>query len=233
MIVTSTLNLLAAAFFYVVGRGEAPAAQGEIANEDAGARDAEGPPGWMLRAVALLSGFAVMTLENVLIRYTNVAFGSSTYALSLVLSVFLVAIAAGSADPFEFRPRARTVDGRSGRFGGRGFGGGRFECRGIDCGESGKRRFDLLAIGDQTGFERHGGGAPHAQAIGGEVDQLFAFAGGWDFGRHLGVELSFGGYSPILAMRDPLKGFESYGRWGNQNARDSLTVAYEEITAGA
>ena len=37
----------------------------------------------------------------------------------------------------------------------------------------------------------------------------------------------------ILAMRDPLKGFESYGRWGNPNPRDSLTVAYEEITAGA
>ena len=35
----------------------------------------------------------------------------------------------------------------------------------------------------------------------------------------------------ILAMRDPLKGFESFGRFGNQNPRDALTVAYEEVTA--
>ena len=36
----------------------------------------------------------------------------------------------------------------------------------------------------------------------------------------------------ILAMRDPLKGFESYGRFGQASPRDPLTVAYEEITAG-
>jgi glyoxylase-like metal-dependent hydrolase (beta-lactamase superfamily II) len=35
----------------------------------------------------------------------------------------------------------------------------------------------------------------------------------------------------ILAMRDPLKGFESYGRFGQASARDPLTCAYEEITA--
>jgi glyoxylase-like metal-dependent hydrolase (beta-lactamase superfamily II) len=32
----------------------------------------------------------------------------------------------------------------------------------------------------------------------------------------------------ILAMRDPLPGFESYGRFGAANPRDPLTVAYEE-----
>jgi glyoxylase-like metal-dependent hydrolase (beta-lactamase superfamily II) len=37
----------------------------------------------------------------------------------------------------------------------------------------------------------------------------------------------------ILAMRDPLKGFESFGRFGNPGARDALTCAYEEITTGA
>jgi glyoxylase-like metal-dependent hydrolase (beta-lactamase superfamily II) len=37
----------------------------------------------------------------------------------------------------------------------------------------------------------------------------------------------------ILAMRDPLPGFESYGRFGNPGARDPLTVAYEEVTQGA
>jgi cyclase len=34
----------------------------------------------------------------------------------------------------------------------------------------------------------------------------------------------------ILAMRDPLKGFESYGRFGQANPRDVLTCAYEEVT---
>lgn len=36
----------------------------------------------------------------------------------------------------------------------------------------------------------------------------------------------------ILAMRDPLAGFESYGRFGQANPRDILTCAYEEITTG-
>src|ERR1043165_7725842 len=36
----------------------------------------------------------------------------------------------------------------------------------------------------------------------------------------------------ILAMRDPLKGFESFGRFGAPNARDPLTCAYEEVTTG-
>ena len=36
----------------------------------------------------------------------------------------------------------------------------------------------------------------------------------------------------VLAMRDPLKGFESFGRFGQASARDPLTVAYEEVTGG-
>jgi cyclase len=35
----------------------------------------------------------------------------------------------------------------------------------------------------------------------------------------------------ILAMRDPLKGFESHGRFGDPGPRDALTVAYEELSA--
>jgi glyoxylase-like metal-dependent hydrolase (beta-lactamase superfamily II) len=35
----------------------------------------------------------------------------------------------------------------------------------------------------------------------------------------------------ILAMRDPLKGFETFGRFGQANPRDALTCAYEEVTA--
>jgi glyoxylase-like metal-dependent hydrolase (beta-lactamase superfamily II) len=34
----------------------------------------------------------------------------------------------------------------------------------------------------------------------------------------------------VLAMRDPLKGFETFGRFPNANPRDPLTVAYEELT---
>jgi cyclase len=36
----------------------------------------------------------------------------------------------------------------------------------------------------------------------------------------------------ILAMRDPLRGFENYGRFGQANARDPITCAYEEISEG-
>lgn len=36
----------------------------------------------------------------------------------------------------------------------------------------------------------------------------------------------------IIAMRDPLKGFENFGRFGNPSPRDPLTCAYEEVTAG-
>jgi glyoxylase-like metal-dependent hydrolase (beta-lactamase superfamily II) len=36
----------------------------------------------------------------------------------------------------------------------------------------------------------------------------------------------------VLAMRDPLKGFETFGRFGQANARDPLTCAYEEVTTG-
>lgn len=36
----------------------------------------------------------------------------------------------------------------------------------------------------------------------------------------------------ILAGRDPLRGFEDFGPFGNPSARDPLTVAYEEITGG-
>jgi cyclase len=36
----------------------------------------------------------------------------------------------------------------------------------------------------------------------------------------------------IMAMRDPLKGYESFGRFGQSGARDALTCAYEEIVGG-
>ena len=36
----------------------------------------------------------------------------------------------------------------------------------------------------------------------------------------------------VLAMRDPLAGFEAWGPFGQASARDPLTVAYEEVMAG-
>jgi cyclase len=36
----------------------------------------------------------------------------------------------------------------------------------------------------------------------------------------------------VLGMRDPLAGFEHFGRFGQAGPRDALTVAYEEVTAG-
>jgi cyclase len=37
----------------------------------------------------------------------------------------------------------------------------------------------------------------------------------------------------ILAMREPLRGFEEFGPFGQPSARDPLTCAYEEVTEGA
>ena len=47
-------------------------------------------------AVALLSGFAMMTLQTVLIRLGALAFGASQFTFSLVVSVFVLCIALGS-----------------------------------------------------------------------------------------------------------------------------------------
>ncbi len=60
-----------------------------------------------------------------------------------------------------------------------------------------------------------------------------------DFRDYLGALLSFvesqiqAGHSreEILAMRDPLPGFEVYGPFGRPGPRDPLTCAYDEITA--
>ncbi|MHB1329500.1 MAG: MBL fold metallo-hydrolase [Gemmatimonadales bacterium] len=36
----------------------------------------------------------------------------------------------------------------------------------------------------------------------------------------------------VLAMREPLAGFEAFGPFGSASARDPITVAYEEVAAG-
>ncbi len=49
-----------------------------------------------LAAVALLTGFAMMTLQTVLIRLGGLAFGSSQFTFSMVVAVFVLCIALGS-----------------------------------------------------------------------------------------------------------------------------------------
>jgi len=53
-------------------------------------------PPLVLYAVAFLSGFYVMMLENVLIRLINLSLGSSSYSFTIIVSVFVLAIAIGS-----------------------------------------------------------------------------------------------------------------------------------------
>jgi glyoxylase-like metal-dependent hydrolase (beta-lactamase superfamily II) len=60
-----------------------------------------------------------------------------------------------------------------------------------------------------------------------------------NFRNYLGAVLAFvetqvkAGRSreEVLAMRDPLAGFETFGRFGQPGPRDALTCAYEEVTA--
>jgi spermidine synthase len=53
-------------------------------------------PAIILYLIVFLSGLYVMTLENVLIRITNLSLGSSSYSFALIVSVFILSIATGS-----------------------------------------------------------------------------------------------------------------------------------------
>jgi spermidine synthase len=100
---TSLLNFSAALFFFLAsGRLRSretetsdPAAGGEEVMSH-GAPAAFRYPPLILYTVAFLSGFYVMTLENVLIRFINISLGSSSYSFTIIVSVFVLAIAIGS-----------------------------------------------------------------------------------------------------------------------------------------
>ncbi|MEE8507920.1 MAG: fused MFS/spermidine synthase, partial [Myxococcota bacterium] len=53
-------------------------------------------PDWLWPGVALLIGFAMMTVQTVLIRLGGLAFGSSQFTFSMVVAVFVLCIALGS-----------------------------------------------------------------------------------------------------------------------------------------
>jgi spermidine synthase len=100
---TALLNLSAALFFFFSsGRYKSweadasgrPAAAEQI-DSNAEIRGFRYPP-LVLFTVAFLSGFYVMTLENLFIRFVNLSFGSSSYSFTIIVSVFILAIAIGS-----------------------------------------------------------------------------------------------------------------------------------------
>ena len=78
----------------------------------------------------------------------------------------------------------------------------------------------LVGIGVQVGLVIGGGNLFRGAALS---------AAGMDrvTGDHMGMLATV---MNALAMRDPLPGFESFGRFGNPNPRDALTCAYEEVT---
>jgi spermidine synthase len=90
------LNLPAACFFCMV-REPARVAAG-APSRPLPARD---EPGWSAQAAALMAlafvnGFQSMGLENVLTRFVALAAGGSAYAFTMVVGVFVLAIAAGA-----------------------------------------------------------------------------------------------------------------------------------------
>jgi spermidine synthase len=87
MLGTSFVNLMTAMFFYGASRlSPMSAAAGTPEATQTVVETASGPPDQRLPHVALygivlLSGFYVMTMENVLIRVANLSFGSSSYSV--------------------------------------------------------------------------------------------------------------------------------------------------------
>lgn len=95
----AVINLLAALFF-ACSSPVASRAQDETISRNESAAAAKSDtrlfPPWTLYAIAGLNGAAVMALENVMIRMTNLTFGSSAYSFSLLVGVFVLSLACGS-----------------------------------------------------------------------------------------------------------------------------------------
>lgn len=102
MVNTSFLNFAAFLFFLATPRLlkpiEFPGEPSKIIDEAVSEISPALPrfPAFLLYSIAFLSGFYVMSLENVLIRITNLSLGSSSYSFSIIVSVFILSIAAGS-----------------------------------------------------------------------------------------------------------------------------------------
>jgi len=98
LVAMGALNLAAGALFLALGARHAPL--GEPAPPgapDAGAAAPVKVAGFArFAAAALLAGFAMMTLQNVLIRLGGLALGSSQFTFSMVVAVFVLCIALGA-----------------------------------------------------------------------------------------------------------------------------------------
>lgn len=96
----AVINLLAATFFAWFSKPTSAESPQEDLPATASQQEAESAPepfpAWVLYAMAGLNGAAVMALENVLIRITNLTLGSSSYSFSLLVGVFVLALAGGS-----------------------------------------------------------------------------------------------------------------------------------------
>jgi len=90
----AVINLFAAIFFARLPGSARQAPQSEAA--PAGEILSRRFPVRVLLAMACLNGAAVMALENVLIRITNLTLGSSSYSFSLLVGVFVLSLAGGS-----------------------------------------------------------------------------------------------------------------------------------------
>jgi len=115
MVKTSFLNLGTFFFFLILPK---ILKQGEISRESKEYLEKAMPepssdigrfPPLLLYSIAFLSGFYVMSLENVLIRITNLSLGSSSYSFTIIVSVFILSIAAGSFVISRFKQISRWL----------------------------------------------------------------------------------------------------------------------------
>ncbi|MFN8603306.1 MAG: fused MFS/spermidine synthase [Candidatus Binatia bacterium] len=92
------INLFAGASFVVLGLTSSAATRGGTSSAaKPGEQEARDVPGFAAFAcVALLSGFAMMTAQTVLIRLSGLAFGSSHFTFAMVVAAFVLCIALGS-----------------------------------------------------------------------------------------------------------------------------------------
>ena len=102
LVAMGVVNLVAGAVFLGIGY-RPPPQLGGLASTEPGVKPSRPSRGrraprdfWLYAGVALLSGFAMITLQTVLIRLGAVSFGSSQFTFSMVVAVFVLCIALGS-----------------------------------------------------------------------------------------------------------------------------------------
>jgi len=90
-----SVNLFAGSLFIAIGRH--PAQDAAPAISSGFGKERRPVPGFTAFAtVALLCGFAMMTVQTVVIRVGGLAFGASEFTFSMVVAVFVLCIALGS-----------------------------------------------------------------------------------------------------------------------------------------